>query len=195
MKQSNSRGRLFKKADKILFGKVDFGKRKPKVVPLVLLCAGVFGISFFAGVESMGNYNEKTAQIFYGESILAAESQKSESTGDAEKNASLKEKKVSEAMSGAADSVKNLAGRVVRARRLARQRAADTARILSGPVPTGPTKGLPDGRRVCTSKSDHPQSGGELHVDEDCCPDHNEYPNPRCHYTSGQLSHILKPPK
>jgi len=174
-----------------LFSKVKFKPKSAESAVLALLCAGVFGISVFAGVKSMGDYNEKTAQIFYGKSVLAAEDQKSESAADAGKDASLEGKKVSEVMSGTADSVKNLAGRVVRTRRIARQRAAEIALIKSSPVLAGRTKKLPGGRRICPVKSNHPQRGGKSHIDEDCCADYNEYPNPRCYYTPKEME-ILK---
>jgi len=142
----------------------------------------------------MEDYDKKVSQMLRGESVLAAEDQKNENIEGVEKDISLEGKKASEAMSGAANSVKN-SMRIAKAQKIAKQHAANIARIRSGPVLAGPTRKLPDGRRVCPVKSEHPQGGGELHVDEDCCPDRNEYPNPRCYYTPEQLSHILKPPK
>ena len=176
-----------------LFGRVKFEPKSVESAALTLVCAGVFGTTFFAGTQVMDGYDNKAPQIFHGASVLAAGSQKKESAADAEENIlPIPEgKKISETMSDAADSVKEYANRVTRARKLARQRAANIARIRSGPVPTGPTTGLPDGRRVCAVRNDHPQSGGSVHMDEDCCPDYDEYPNPRCYYTPGQMG-ILK---
>lgn len=175
-----------------LFQKVDFEPKSAEMGALVLVCVGVFGAAFFAGGRVMGGYDEKVTQIFRGGSVLAAEDQKDENVTGAGENISLEGKKASEAMSGAAGSVKSLAIKVASARRAARQRAVSIARIQSGPVPTGPTRGLPDGRRVCDPKNDHPQGGGKIHVDEDCCPDPNETPNPRCYYTPGQLGIMKK---
>lgn len=181
----------FKEIKLNLFQKVDLKLKDSESAVLVLVCVGVFGISVFVGGQVMSGYDKKVAQIFRSESVLAAEDQKSENIAGSKEDASLEGKKASEAMSDAAGSVKSLAIKTARARRLARQRAANAARIRSGPVLAGPTKGLSDGRRVCALKNDHPQSGGKLHVDEDCCPDPNEYPNPRCAYTPGQMG-ILK---
>lgn len=41
-----------------------------------------------------------------------------------------------------------------------------------------------NGRKVCAHEHDKPEkSGGKRHVDEDCCPDPDEYPNPQCFYS------------
>ena len=42
----------------------------------------------------------------------------------------------------------------------------------------------------CAAKNDHPsysKTKGK-HMDEDCCPDPDEWPNPRCSYSSGALN-------
>ncbi len=182
-----------------LFQEAEWKPESVETIWLVLLCAGVFGISFFASGKILFDYGQKEKQSvlssqperYIVESVLAAEDQKNENMADAGENILPEEGKISEAMSGAADAVKGQAGRVARARRIARQQAAFAAFIRSGPEPTGPTTGLPDGRRVCAVKNDRPQSGGAAHVDEDCCPDYNEYPNPRCYYTPAQMG-ILK---
>ena len=175
------------------FQKVDFEPKSATSAVLVLLCAGVFGTAFFVGGQIMSGYNEKVAQIFHGESVLAAENQKNEKMAVTQENiVPLPEgKKVSEAMSGAASSVKDQAGRVARARKIARQLAAEKALRRSGRVLSGSTKKLPGGLRVCTGNSDHPERGGATHMDEDCCADYNETPNPRCYYSPEKMG-ILK---
>ena len=172
-----------------MFQKVKFDPESVETTLLVLLCFGVFGISSFASGKLLYDYSQKENRIV--KNVLAAESQKGESAVGAEEDILPEEEKVIEVMSGVSGLVKNQVGRVVMTRKISRQRAANKARILSGPVPTGPTTGIPDGRRVCAVKNDHPQGGGAIHVDEDCCPDPNETPNPRCYYSPGQLG-ILK---
>lgn len=182
-----------------LFQKVKFDPESNETVLLVLLCIGIFGISFFASGKLLYDYRQKEKQSALNsqperqiiESVLAAENQKNENIMGARENILPEGKKVSGAMSGAADLVKGQASRVVKARRITRQRAAAIARINSAPVLAGRTNKLPNGLRVCPVKSDHPQSGGRVHTDEDCCADYNEYPNPRCYYTPAQMG-ILK---
>lgn len=178
-----------------LFQKVDFKPGNSKSDVLIFLCAIVFTFFYFSSVIFLDAYGRKERrsassekyQMQISKNVLAAEDQKNENSADAEGNIFLEGDRVSEAMSEATGSVKNLANKIIMARKLSRQRAAFAARIRSGPLPTGPTIGLSDGRRFCDPKNDHPQGGGKVHVDEDCCPDPNETPNPRCYYTPGQL--------
>jgi len=173
-----------------LFAKVKWKPEKNETVVMVFLCAFIFSAAFFAGVEIMGNYD--IAQSLPGGDVLAAENSSSETVLDGGGDIFPNGKKISEVVSGPENSVKNLAERTARARKTMRQQAANRVRILSGPTPTGPTAGLPDGRRMCKLKNDHPQGGGAVHVDEDCCPDYNETPNPRCAYSPGQMGVLRK---
>lgn len=172
-----------------LFQKVKFDPESIETTLLVLLCAGIFSVSFFASGKLLYDYKQKENRIV--KNVLAAESQKDENTVGAEENILSEEEKVSEAMSDAANSVKNLVIKTARARKLARERSAEKALRRSGPILSGPTKKLPDGRRVCTGNSDHPERSGAVHVDEDCCADYNETPNPRCYYSPEKMG-ILK---
>ncbi|MDD5489984.1 MAG: hypothetical protein PHP25_04880 [Candidatus Moranbacteria bacterium] len=171
------------------FQKVKFDPESAETMLLVLLCAGFFGVFSFASGKILFDYKQKEGRI--AKNVLAAESQKDEDLAGDGENILPEGVKVSETMSVAARTVESQASRVTTARKKARQRAAEIARILSGPVPTGPTTGLSDGRRVCAGHSDHPQRGGAVHMDEDCCADYNETPNPRCYYPPGKMG-ILK---
>lgn len=53
-----------------------------------------------------------------------------------------------------------------------------------------------DNRPTCRKKNDHPQRSKTkgTHMDEDCCIDPDEYPDPKCRYTPAQLA-IGKSPK
>lgn len=53
--------------------------------------------------------------------------------------------------------------------------------ISIGVVLTGRTKKV-NGFRVCAEKKHHPTSGSKRHMDEDCCMDRDETPNPKCRY-------------
>ncbi|MDP1846143.1 MAG: hypothetical protein Q8L09_05420 [Candidatus Moranbacteria bacterium] len=49
----------------------------------------------------------------------------------------------------------------------------------------------------CNHKNDHPRKSKTKgkHIDEDCCPDPDEWPNPRCAYSSGGLGLMRSGPK
>lgn len=175
-----------KKNDPDLLQKVEWDPESKDAFRLVLLCALIFGAAFFTGGWIMVASGQKEVGAMGGEKVLAAEDQRNEDNASVGENNLPKGKKVSEAMAGAVGSVKDQAGRIVRARKIARQKAIITAQIRSGPVLSGPTEKLSSGLRVCPIKNDHPQRGGATHIDEDCCPDYNETPNPRCYYTPGQ---------
>jgi hypothetical protein len=50
---------------------------------------------------------------------------------------------------------------------------------------------------TCAHKNDHPSYSDTKgkHMDEDCCPDPDEWPNPRCAYSGGQLGVMKAKPK
>jgi hypothetical protein len=49
----------------------------------------------------------------------------------------------------------------------------------------------------CAEKNDHPKYSKTKgkHMDEDCCPDPDEWPNPKCAYSGGQLGVMRAKPK
>jgi hypothetical protein len=49
----------------------------------------------------------------------------------------------------------------------------------------------------CPEKNDHPRNSKTKgkHMDEDCCPDPDEWPNPRCAYSAGGLNLMRAKPK
>lgn len=49
----------------------------------------------------------------------------------------------------------------------------------------------------CAHKNDHPRNSKTKgkHMDEDCCPDPDEWPNPRCAYSGGALGLMRSGPK
>ncbi|HLM83994.1 MAG TPA: hypothetical protein VK254_02155 [Candidatus Bathyarchaeia archaeon] len=50
------------------------------------------------------------------------------------------------------------------------------------------------GRKVCRKSHSHPsysKKGKGNHVDEDCCPDPDEWPNKKCSYSSADYSIML----
>jgi hypothetical protein len=181
-----------KKAKKIkldLFQEVCFKPKSAEMAMLVFVCTAVFGVSSLASGKLLYDHNQEKIrsilssqpQIQIVKSAAAAENEINENSPVAEEEVSAEDDAL----------VKAQAEKAARAKSLARQRAAETARILSGPVPTGKTSRMPDGRRECTTKSLHPQRGGKIHVDEDCCADYNETPNPRCYYPPNKMA-ILK---
>jgi hypothetical protein len=186
-----------KKSRKIkmnLFQEVRFKPKSAEMAVLVLACVLVFGASFLVSGKILYDHGQKKLKISSSQpettimkSAVAAEKNISGTEGDV----SSKEFQDPEAAAAELALAKAQANKTVRAKMAARQRAAQTTRILSGPVPTGKTSGMPDGRRVCTTKSLHPQRGGKVHVDEDCCADYNETPNPRCYYPPNKMK-ILK---
>ncbi len=53
-------------------------------------------------------------------------------------------------------------------------------------------------KESCAKKNDHPhksKQGKGLHIDEDCCIDPDEWPNPRCAYSAKSLGIAHDPPK
>ncbi|KKT33801.1 MAG: hypothetical protein UW19_C0005G0047 [Candidatus Moranbacteria bacterium GW2011_GWF2_44_10] len=174
-----------------LFQKVEFDPESAETMLLVLLCAAAFGISFFSSGKILFDYRLGAKQSAPGsksdgiiaEKVLAAESQKSEDAEVSKNNYFAEEMKVSNTMSGAADSVKSLAIRTARAKKISRARAAASQYIRV------------DGKRVCEKKNDKPhesKKNDKPHMDMECCPDPDEWPNPHCYYTPEQLSRMLK---
>lgn len=65
---------------------------------------------------------------------------------------------------------------------------------ITAPHPVAGT--VAGGRIVCSDKHDHPSYSNKhkgKHMDEDCCPDPDEYPNPWCFYSASQFSVMLAP--
>jgi hypothetical protein len=187
-----------KKSKKIkldLFQEVCAKPNSREIAELVLVCAVVFGVSFLGIGKLFYNYSQKNfkalsnqPEIQIVKSAVAAE----KNTQKAEEEAALKE---SQDAAAAAEVVlaKAQADKVARAKMIARQRAAELARINSAPVLAGPTDKLSNGLRVCPLKNPHPSGrGGKPHVDEDCCADYDEYPNPRCEYSPSQMAALKK---
>jgi len=176
-----------------LFEEVCFEVKKIEAVALVSICAVVLGVSSLASGKLLYDHSQarmkstlsNQPEIQVVKSAVAAENKTDEDISGA------KESQDPEAAAAELALAKEKADKAAKAKMVARQRAAQTARILSGPVPTGKTSGLPDGRRECTTKSLHPQRNGKVHVDEDCCADYNETPNPRCYYPPNKME-ILK---
>ena len=182
-----------------LFQEVDFKPKSSEMAALVLVCAVVFGISFFGSGKLLYDFGQKKERNALNSSpemqiiknAIAADNQTDENTSGTEGNASLEENIGPELMLEEANLAKDKADKEARAKIIARQRAAEIALINSAPVLAGSTNKLPSGLRVCPVKSEHPQRGGRTHVDEDCCADYNEYPNPRCYYPPNEMA-ILK---
>lgn len=185
-----------KKSKKIkldLFQEVCLDLEKVEMAVLILVCAVVFGISSLASGKILHDHNQEKEKNALGSQLgtqivkiaVAAENKSNEN------DPAIEEGQDPEEAAMELVAAKQKADKAARAKAAARQRAVETARILSGPVPTGKTSGLPDGRRECTTKSLHPQRGGKVHIDEDCCADYNETPNPRCYYPPNKMA-ILK---
>ena len=193
-------GRLFKKTNKILFSKVGFGKGKFKIIPMFLLCAGVFGVSAFASGKILLDYNqkEKEAEIYAVGNVLAAEKESDgenilpRTTGNYGSKAVVRGKpensgRAIASVLGVADSVKK---KLIKPKKIA-------PKVINAPPPRAETKKV-NGLRVCAKKNDHGREshkGSQPHMDRECCPDPDEWPNPHCYYTPEQLSRMLKPPK
>jgi len=177
-----------------LFQEVKLGKKKSEATILFFLCAGVFGISAFASGKALIDYDQKKkkAEIYAIGNVLAAEKE------DEEEN--ILPESSGRALASAAktaDSVKNLAIKAAKAKKAAQERAAQAALLRNAPVPRAPTKRV-NGKRVCEKKNDKSHDSkktGKPHMDMECCPDPDEWPNPHCYYTPEQLSRMLKPPK
>ena len=201
-----------KKSKKIkldLFQKVCFKPKSAEMAVLVLICAAVFGVSFLGSGKLLYDHGQKKIksapssqpEIQIMKSAVAAENQTNENAPGAEEDASLKEKKDPKAVFVEVNITKDQAEKEAKAKILAKQRAAEIAAahaaeaalINSAPVLAGPTSRLPDGKRVCPLKNPHPSGrGGKPHIDEDCCADYDEYPNPRCEYSPAQMAALKK---
>ena len=68
------------------------------------------------------------------------------------------------------------------------QAAAQIAKVDAEFRP--PSQGTP----ICPDKHDHPSYSKKQgnHIDEDCCPDPDEWPNPRCKYKPSDYDIMLK---
>jgi hypothetical protein len=174
---------LQKSIEKIIFQEVNFDPKSTRWIVFACLCVPVLGISFFAGVQVVENHGRETFQMFHGESVLAAKDENSDIVQNSGNN--VKGKNTAEVMLEAANLVKSSV-RKARAQKIIRQRVANLARLEREYHLDGTTIGLTDGKQICSAKNDHPSGGGSLHIDEDCCPDPNETPNPRCYYTPAQ---------
>ena len=196
-----------KKIELDLFQEVRFKVKSAEMAILFLVCTIVFGISFLGSGKFLYDHSQKKAksvsssnpEIQIVKSAVAAENQTKENAPGAEEDALLKGSQDSEAAFVEVDITKEQAEKEIEAKAIAKQRAAkiaaeraaEVARINSAPVLAGRTNKLSSGLRVCPVKSENPQRGGSPHVDEDCCADYNEYPNPRCYYPPDEMA-ILK---
>jgi hypothetical protein len=202
----SKKSKKFKKLKLNIFQEVDFKMESFEMKMLILICAVIFGISSFGSGKLLYDYSQKKERNILSSkpevqiinSVIAAENQTDEDNPSAEDYLIPEENKEPETMFIEVDPEKDLTVKEERAKIagerikiIARQRAAEIAQINSAPVLAGQTKKLPDGKRICPVKSEHPQRGGKTHIDEDCCADYNEYPNPRCYYPPSKMA-ILK---
>jgi len=180
-----------------LFEEVCFEVKKIEAAVLISICVVVFGVSSLVSGKLLYDFSQADMKNALGsqpetkivESAVAAEKNGSGAEGDA----SLEESQAAEAAAAELALAKAQAEKAARAKMLARQRAAELARINNAPVLSGPTSKLPSGKRVCPLKHPRPSGrGGKPHVDEDCCADFDEYPNPRCEYSSSQMAALKK---
>lgn len=189
-----------KKSKKIkldLFQEVCFKPKSMEMAVLVSVCFMVFAAFFLVGGKLLYDYSQEKLRVLNSQpeikivkSAVAAE----KNTQKAKEDASLKESQDAEAAAAEFALAKAQADKAARAKMIARQRAAELARINSAPVLAGPTDKLSNGLRVCPLKNPHPSGrGGKPHIDEDCCADYDEYPNPRCEYSPSQMAALKKP--
>jgi hypothetical protein len=190
-----------KKTKLNLFQEVDFKPKSAEMAVLVLICAGVFGISFFGGWKPLYDYSQKKERAVLGsqpetpivQSAIAAEDQAEKNTAGAADDILLKKNKNPAALFIEVNPAQDQANREERAKAIARRRAAEIALINSAPILAGPTTKLANGKRACSLKNPHPSGrGGKPHIDEDCCADYDEYPNPRCEYPPEQMAAFKK---
>ncbi|TRZ54513.1 hypothetical protein D4Q76_02265 [archaeon] len=196
------KSKKYKKTKLNLFQEVDFKPKSAEMAALVLVCAVVFGISFSGSGKLLYDYGQKKGRSALSsnlemqivKSAIAAENQNKENTAGAEENVPSGESRDSKVMVEVTNSeLLAQADRKAKASRIARQRAAERALINNAPILAGPTAKLPDGKRTCPLKHPRPSSrGGKPHVDEDCCADYDEYPNPRCDYSPAQMAALKK---
>ncbi len=127
-------------------------------------------------------------------SAVAAENQNNENVGGAGDDLLPKNNIGIEVTPAEIDFDKKQAGKEAIAKKIAQQRAAaEIALINNSPILAGPTTKLPDGKRTCPLKHPQPSGrGGKPHIDEDCCADYDEYPNPRCDYSPAQMAALKK---
>lgn len=183
-----------------LFQEVKLGRKKTEMAILALLCAGVFGVSAFASGKILLDYNqkEKENEIYAVGNVLAAEKESDgenilpRTTGNYGSKAVVRGEPENSGQAiasvlGVADSVKK---KLIKPKKIA-------PKVINAPLPRAETKKV-NGLRVCTKKNDHgheSHNGSHPHMDRECCPDPDEWPNPRCYYTPEQLSRMLKSPK
>jgi hypothetical protein len=151
---------------------------------MFLLCAGVFGVSAFASGKILLDYNqkEKEAEIYAVGNVLAAEKE-----SDGENISPENSGRAVASVLGVADSVKK---KLIKPKKIA-------PKVINAPPPRAETKKV-NGLRVCAKRNNHgheSHNGSRSHMDRECCPDPDEWPNPHCYYTPEQLSRMLKPPK
>lgn len=75
------------------------------------------------------------------------------------------------------------------------QPVIDSRPRITAPHPVAGT--VVSGRIICSAKHDHPSYSNKhkgKHLDEDCCPDPDEYPNPWCSYSASELSVMISHP-
>lgn len=191
------------------FQEIRFKPKSAEVAVLISACAMVFGISFLGSGKILYDYGQKEVksvaismpEMQIVKSAVAAGSQANENSQSTEESALSTESKDPKALFVEVDSTKEQAEKEVRAQKIAKQlaakiaaeHAAEIARIDNAPILAGPTIGLPDGKRVCSLKHPQPSGrGGKPHIDEDCCADYDEYPNPRCEYSPSQMAALKK---
>lgn len=195
----SKKSKKYKKTKLNLFQEVDFKPKSIEMALLVLVCAVVFGITFSGSGKLLYDYGQEKGRSALNsqqemqiiKSAVAAENQNNENVGGARDDLLPKKNIGIEVTPAEIDFDKKQAGKDAIAKKIAQQRAAEIARINNAPILAGSTNKLPSGLRVCPVKSEHPQRGGRTHVDEDCCADYNEYPNPRCYYSPNEMA-ILK---
>jgi len=171
-----------------------------EMAALVFVCAFIFTLSSFGSGKVLHDYIQKKNSInseremALVSSAVAAESQAEDIAMANHENELLAEENMIESTAEADNLAKKQSDKDARAKMIARQRAAEMAKINSAPILAGPTNKLSNGLRVCPLKKNVPSGrGGKPHIDEDCCADYDEYPNPRCQYTPDQLSWMKKP--
>ena len=188
-----------KKIKQKLSQKVDSKSKHAEMTVLVLICFLFVEIYFLGSGKLLYNYGPKEERDALNSmpetqivmSAIAAGNQTDKNTSDAESNELLKESISPEVTLEEINLAKDQAAKEARVKIIAGQQAAKLALINSAPVLAGRTNKLPSGLRVCPVKSEHPQRGGQTHIDEDCCADYNEYPNPHCYYPPKEMA-ILK---
>jgi hypothetical protein len=197
--KKSKKSKKSKKPKKIkldLFQEVRFKPKSMEMAVLVLVCIMVFAASSLVSGKLLYDYGQKKLKVLNSQpeiqivkSAVAAE----KNTQKAEEDPALKESQDQEAAAAEAALAKAQADKAARSKMIARQRAVELARINSAPVLAGPTDKLSNGLRVCPLKNPHPSGrGGKPHVDEDCCADYDEYPNPRCEYSPSQMAALKK---